>query len=154
MRAGIRLGIDPGGVRIGVAQCDRDGVLATPTSTVPHDADAVSTLVSLAEQLGASEIIVGMPLNLAGSWTESTRQAVVFARALAAATTVPVVMVDERLTTRSAQQSLRASERSTRHGRSVIDQIAAVTLLQHALDTERSTGRPAGIPVEEIDEPR
>lgn len=151
--AGVRLGVDPGQARIGVAQSDPEGILATPTCTIANDSMAAQEIVRMAEDLGAREIVVGLPLNLSGQWTESTRNAVACARAIAELTSIPVSMIDERLTTRTAQHALRTSERSVKQGRSVIDQIAAVTLLQHALDSERSTGRRAGIPVDEIDEP-
>lgn len=146
-RRGVRLGIDVGRARVGVARCDPDGLLATPVETVPRDEAAVARLVALAEEYSAVEILVGLPLNLRGEDTASTTDAREFATALAAASTFPVRLVDERLSTVSAHAALRDSGRSQRSSRSIIDQVAAVVLLQQALDVEKSTGRPPGTPV-------
>ncbi len=146
-RRGVRLGIDVGKARVGVARCDPDGLLATPVETVPRDDAAVARIVSLAEEHAAIELLVGLPLNLRGEDTASTTDARGFAAALAAASGLPVRLVDERLSTVSAHAALRTSGRSQRTSRSIIDQVAAVVLLQQALDVEKSTGRPPGTPV-------
>jgi putative Holliday junction resolvase len=130
-RRGARLGIDVGRARVGVARCDPDGLLATPVETVPRD-------------YAAAARIVGLPLNLRGEDTASTADAREFAAALAAASGLPVRLVDERLSTVSAHAALRDSGRSQRSSRSIVDQVAAVVLLQQALDVEKSTGRPPG----------
>lgn len=146
-RRGVRLGIDVGKARVGVARCDPDGLLATPVETVPRDDAAVARIVSLAEEHAAIELLVGLPLNLRGEDTASTTDARGFAAALAAGSGLPVRLVDERLSTVSAHAALRTSGRSQRTSRSIIDQVAAVVLLQQALDVEKSTGRPPGTPV-------
>jgi putative Holliday junction resolvase len=151
---GIRLGIDPGQARIGVALSDRDGLLAMPSETIPVNGGELDRLAELVAVHEVSCVIVGLPLNLSGKWTASTRAAHGLARALAGRIEVPVRMIDERLTTNTANAALRASGRSQRSGRSVIDQIAAVSLLQQALDTERQQSRPPGWALEEIMEPR
>lgn len=153
MEQGIRLGIDPGLARIGVALSDLDGLLAMPSETVPVNGGEVERLVELVALHNASCVIVGLPINLSGKWTASTRSAHGLARELAERIEVPVRMIDERLTTTTAQAALRSSGKSQRAGRSVIDQIAAVTLLQQALDTERQLNRPAGWALDEIVEP-
>ena len=144
-RAGRRLGIDWGSVRIGVASCDPQGMIATPVTTVPGDADAQKRLVELVEEYEPIEVIVGLPRSLDGGEGPSAARirgyAVSFAQAVSP---IPVRLVDERLTTVTAANALRASGRSARHQRSVIDQVAAVTILEHALDTERQTGAPPG----------
>jgi putative Holliday junction resolvase len=150
---GIRLGIDPGQARIGVALSDRDGMLAMPSETVAVNGGEVDRLVELVALHNVSCVIVGLPINLSGRWTASTRAAHGLAGKLAGRIAVPVRMIDERLTTNTAQAALRASGKSQRAGRSVIDQIAAVTLLQQALDTERQLNRPAGWALDEIVEP-
>ncbi|MFW8745650.1 Holliday junction resolvase RuvX, partial [Mesorhizobium japonicum] len=94
------------------------------------------------------EIVVGLPLSLSGGDTPSTADARAFAGELAARTTVPVRLVDERLSTVSAQRELHRSGRSARTSRAVIDQVAAVIILQNALDSERAAGRPPGAPVD------
>lgn len=146
-RRGVRLGVDVGKVRVGVARCDPDGMLATPVETVPRDDAAVARLLALADEHGAVELYVGLPLSMKGEDTASTADARGFAAALAAASTLPVRLVDERLSTVSAHAALRSSGRSQRSSRSIVDQVAAVVLLQQALDVEKSTGRPPGTPV-------
>jgi putative Holliday junction resolvase len=146
-RRGVRLGIDVGRARVGVARCDPDGLLATPVETVPRDDAAVARVITIADEHSAMEILVGLPLNMRGEDTASTADARTFAGQVAAASALPVRLVDERLSTVSAHAALRDSGRSQRSSRSIVDQVAAVVLLQQALDVEKSTGRPAGFPV-------
>lgn len=144
LRPGVRIGVDVGKVRIGVSRCDPHGMLATPVATVPRGDGDLAVLVALAAELDAMEVVVGLPLSLSGARTPSTDDAVAFARRLAAKVDIPVRLVDERLSTVTAQQALRASGRNSKTSRSVIDQVAAVIILQHALDFERSAGTPPG----------
>ncbi|MBD8703430.1 Holliday junction resolvase RuvX [Frigoribacterium sp. CFBP9039] len=147
MRHGVRLGVDVGKARIGVARTDPHGMIATPVETVPRASSGtadVEAIMKHAAELDAVEIVVGLPLSLAGRDTASTADARLFAGALAAASDLPVRLVDERLSTVSAQSALRSSGRKGRTQRSVIDQVAAVIIVQHALDLERSSGRPPG----------
>ena len=150
MRSGVRVGIDVGKVRIGVSRSDLHGMLATPVETVARSEDGVDRrrIGEIVGELGAFEVIVGLPLALSGGHTASTGDAIGFAEALAAEVGVPVRLVDERLSTVSASQALRASGRNTKKARPVVDQVAATIILQHALDAERATGRPPGDPVE------
>ncbi|MCU1544579.1 MAG: Holliday junction resolvase RuvX [Microbacteriaceae bacterium] len=147
MRSGVRLGVDVGTVRIGVARSDLHGMLATPVETVPRGDGDVARILAIATELEAFELIVGLPLALSGRRTASTADAVAFAELVAASTPVPVRMVDERLSTVSAQAAVRSSGRTSKQTRSVIDQVAAVIILQHALDFERSSERPPGVVV-------
>ena len=148
MRSGVRLGVDVGKARVGIATCDRDGLLATPVATLARvDADARAFRL-LVEEYGATEIVVGLPLSLSGGDTASTTDAREFAAAVAGWVEVPVRLVDERLSTVSAQRALHASGRRTKGSRPVIDQVAAVIILQNALDHERSAGLPPGVPVD------
>jgi putative Holliday junction resolvase len=146
----VRLGIDVGTVRIGVSRSDPHGMLATPVETVPRvrNGDDRRRIAAIATELGAIEAIVGLPLALSGRHTASTADAVGFAEALAAEAGVPVRLVDERLSTVSAQSALRASGKGSKTARPVIDQVAATIILQHALDVERSGGSPPGTLVE------
>lgn len=146
-RRGARLGIDVGKARVGVARSDPDGLLATPVETVARDERAVARVMELAAEYSAVELVVGLPLNLRGESTPSTDDAKAFAGELARASAIPVRLVDERLTTVSAHAVLRDSGRSQRSSRSIVDQAAAVVLLQHALDVEKRQGRPPGTPV-------
>lgn len=138
------MGVDVGTVRIGVARSDLHGLLATPVETIPRGAGDIARIVAIARELDALEIIVGLPLALSGARTASTNDAAQFASRLAAATPLVVRLVDERLTTVSAHAALRASGRSSKESRSVVDQVAAVIIVQHALDLERTAGNLPG----------
>lgn len=140
MRLGARLGIDVGRVRIGVASSDPRGILATPVSTVSRGVGDVAAIVTEAIERAVVEIVIGLPLSLSGGDSASTQDARDFALRVAEASNIPVRMVDERLSTVSATRALRATGRNSRTSRPVIDQVAAVIILQHALDAER-TGR-------------
>jgi putative holliday junction resolvase len=156
MRHGVRVGIDVGTARIGVARSDAHGMLATPVETVPRDlggTSGVTRIAAIAAELEAVEIIVGLPLALSGATTASTTDAVRFAETIARSVSVPVRLVDERLSTVAAQSALRASGRSAKTQRPVVDQVAATIILQHALDTERATGKPPGSPVAPTERP-
>jgi putative Holliday junction resolvase len=144
-RRGVRLGIDVGRARIGVARCDPDGLLAVPVETVPRDDSSVARITQLVAEYEPIELVVGLPINLRGEDTASTTDARDFAIALGRASGCPVRLIDERLSTVTAHQALRASGRTQRASRGVVDQAAAVVLLQHAVDTEKGTGRPAGV---------
>lgn len=143
-RRGVRLGIDVGKARVGVARCDRDGLLAVPVETVPRSDASARRIAELAAEYDAFELLVGLPVSLSGGETASTADARTFADELGAATGLPVRMVDERLSTVSAHAALRESGRSQRSSRRIVDQVAAVVLLQQAIDVEKSTGAPAG----------
>ncbi|MEO5922075.1 MAG: Holliday junction resolvase RuvX, partial [Pseudolysinimonas sp.] len=109
-----------------------------------RDADTVARLVQLATELDAAEFVVGLPLSLGGGDTMSTTDARDVAKALAAASATPVRLVDERLSTVSAQRALREAGRRAKGSAPVIDQVAAVIILQNALDFERTAARPPG----------
>jgi putative holliday junction resolvase len=147
MRSGARLGVDVGDVRIGVARSDPDGLIATPVETVARGAGDIARLVQLVEQNDAVEAVVGLPRSLNGTEGPAAAKARAFAAELAdalAPSGVAVRLCDERLSTVSAEAVLRSQGRKGKRRRAVVDQAAAVVILQNALDTERSTGRPAG----------
>ncbi|WAB81183.1 Holliday junction resolvase RuvX [Microcella daejeonensis] len=144
MRLGVRLGVDVGTARVGVARCDAHGILATPVETLPRKKGMMAGIHRLVAEWEPIEIVVGLPLALSGSETASTQDARDVAALIARQVAVPVRLVDERLTTVTAARSLRESGRDGRTSRSVIDQAAAVILLQHALDHEKSRGEAPG----------
>jgi putative holliday junction resolvase len=148
MRHGVRLGIDPGDARIGVARSDPTGFLATPLETVRRGRGDLARLARLAREAEAVEIVVGLPRSLSGREGPAAVKTRDFADRLAARMApVPVRLQDERLTTVSAEAMLRDRGKKGAERRAVVDQAAAVLILQHALDTERATGRPPGEPV-------
>lgn len=152
LRTGARLGVDLGSVRIGVALSDPDGLLATPVETVPAGAGAIERLTALAAEHDVVEVVLGLPRSLSGGEGPAAALARTFGRALAAAVAPrPVRLVDERLSTTTAEQALRGrrpGRRPGRHGqarrRAMVDQVAAVVILQSALDTERASGAAPG----------
>jgi putative Holliday junction resolvase len=161
MRPGVRLGVDVGSVRVGVARSDAGGILATPVGTLarvprpdgsaqdPHaDDEDVVRLVSLVAEESVTEVVVGLPRSLSGAEgpaAATARQyAAVLARSIAP---VAVRLVDERLTSVDAHRALRESGVPGRRQRAVVDQAAAVLILQSALDEERGSGHPPGEPV-------
>lgn len=143
-RRGVRLGIDVGRARVGVARSDPDGMLAVPVETVPRDDASIDRIVQIAREYDLLEFVVGLPVNMQGADTPSTTDAREFAAALQVRSGLPVRLVDERLSTVTAHAALRSSGRSQKKSRSIVDQVAAVVLLQQAIDMEKSTGNPAG----------
>ena len=138
---GRRIGIDVGSVRIGVAASDPDGLLATPVETVRRDRSDrhIRRLAQLATELQAVEVVVGLPRTLADRTGPAARDAIEVAAALARRIApVPVRMADERLTTVSAQRSLREAGVRAKGQRAMIDQVAAVGILQSWLDQRRA----------------
>ncbi|MCH9701168.1 MAG: Holliday junction resolvase RuvX [Actinomycetia bacterium] len=139
---GRRLGIDVGSVRIGVAVSDPDGILATPLETVSRDrrsAKHLRRLARLIEEYQAVEVVVGLPRTLADRAGSSARDAVDLADLLADhIAPVPVRLSDERFTTVTAQRSLREAGVRAKGQRSMIDQVAAVGILQNWLDQRRA----------------
>jgi putative holliday junction resolvase len=145
LRAGIRLAIDVGSVRIGVARCDGDGRLASPLTTVRRGRGDLDAIADLAAADDVIEIIVGLPVGLSGREGQAAAGARTFAAALARGVApIPVRLLDERFTTVLAHDALRQSGSDARGRRLRVDSAAAALLLQGALDTERSTGQPAG----------
>jgi putative holliday junction resolvase len=137
---GRRLGIDVGAVRVGVALSDPDGVLATPLATVPRDVGHGTDLATIAGFVAEHEVVgvvVGLPRTLAGREGPAAEAARAFAEALAGRLEVPIEFSDERLTTVVATRQMRESGRKGRRQRAVVDQVAAVAILQGWLDARR-----------------
>ena len=139
---GRRLGIDVGTVRIGVSVSDPDAILATPVETVRRDRGAghLRRLTALVHDLEVVEVVVGLPRTLADRAGSSADDAVGVAEAIAGLISpVPVRLADERLTTVSAARSLREAGVRAKDQRGMIDQVAAVAILQGWLDQRRNT---------------
>jgi putative Holliday junction resolvase len=145
VRRGVRLAVDVGSVRVGVARSDPDGVLASPLEVIRHGRDDLDRLADLTVAHEALEVIVGLPTTLAGR----QGQAAVSARQVAAGLAdriapVPVRLFDERFTTTTAHAVLRQGGKNSKARRQIVDAAAAAVLLQAALDSERATGSPPG----------
>ena len=132
------LGVDVGTVRVGVARSDPAGTLATPLATLRRDAAGDADLAELAELVrehGVAGVVVGLPITLAGREGASAAMARDYAQRLSGMITpVPVELVDERLTTVTAERRLAHRGVRGRARRAVVDQVAAVEILQHWLD--------------------
>ncbi len=145
MRSGVRLGVDVGDVRIGVARSDPSGMIATPVETVRRGQGDLARLRALAEEESAFELVVGLPRSLSGGEGPAAAKVREFAARIAAEVApLPVRLCDERLSTVTAESVLRERGKKGQKRRAVVDQAAAVVILQNALDTERSTGRAPG----------
>jgi putative holliday junction resolvase len=138
---GVRIGVDVGTVRIGVAVSDPDGVLAAPFATLDRDREGgtdIDQLADIVADRGAVEVIVGLPRSLSGRRGPAARTVEEYAEALAARVApVPVRLADERLTTVAASRALADRGVRGRRQRAVVDQAAAVLILQGWLDTTR-----------------
>ncbi|AUZ34886.1 Holliday junction resolvase RuvX [Arthrobacter sp. PGP41] len=149
---GIKLGVDVGTVRVGVAICDRDSILATPFKTLDRNTrknSDVRVIANLVEELGAVQVIVGLPRTLKGEERASAKMAVDYAQLLAGelaarAVAVPVNLVDERLSSVTAHRNLHEAGMSSRNHRKVVDQVAAAGILQHAIDMQKARGADVG----------
>jgi len=147
MRTGRRLAVDVGKVRIGIAICDRETILSSPLDAVArssNSSDAIASIAELVDTHGVIEVYVGDPLSLSGKETDSTNDARLFASELSKALSVPVRMIDERLTTVSASAKLRASGINAKDSKSIIDSASAVEILESALSSEKSSGLAPG----------
>jgi len=130
---GVLLGVDVGTVRVGVAVSDPSGILATPVATLPR-AEALDGVVALVAEREAVEVVGGHPRHLSGAAGASARDAEAFAASLRERVGVPVTLVDERLTTVTATRTLAERGVRGKAQRAVVDQAAAVAILQSALD--------------------
>jgi putative Holliday junction resolvase len=145
VRHGVRIAVDVGDARIGVAQSDPSGLIATPVETVPRGRGDLDRIAAITAEAAAVEVVVGLPRSLSGGEGPAAAHVRKFARAIAVAVDpVPVRLCDERLSTVTAESVLRGQGRKGQKRRAVVDQAAAVVILQNALDTERSAGAAPG----------
>jgi putative Holliday junction resolvase len=153
LRPGRRLAVDVGKVRIGLAISDIHAILASPLATVARGSDvqkSIDDILALAATEGdVFEIYVGVPVNLLGSVTPSTLDAVHFATLISESTTLSVLLIDERLTTSLANSQLLAIGKSQKSARTTIDQMAAVAILEYALTLEKNSSQRPGLTVSE-----
>ena len=151
MLRGVRLAMDVGTVRIGIAKCDPDGMLAVPLETIAAGEGAIARAIEIIDEQRPIVVYVGNPINLNGAATQSTVAAIEFAQALASKLlqtpelgAVSIRMIDERLSTVSAQRGLHEAGRTHKTSREVIDQAAAIIILEHALESEKRQGEFVG----------
>lgn len=150
LRTGVRLALDWGDARIGVAKCDASGTLAFPLTTVKAGDTELRDLTAIVVEEEPLEVIVGLPRSLSGVEgpaaikVRARAEALVQALAGVLPAEVPVRLVDERLTTVTASRRLSESGKKMKQQRSIIDAAAAVTILEHALEVERARGAAPG----------
>ncbi len=141
MPKGVRLACDVGTVRIGIAKSDFHGILATPLDAVPAGENSFAQVKSVIEDHDVIEIIIGLPLMMNGTEGPSAKMARDWATQLEAQISIPIRMVDERLTTVQAQRGLHAAGRTVKNSRTAIDSASAVVLLQSVLDGSQKETR-------------
>ncbi|ALG84730.1 Holliday junction resolvase RuvX [Gordonia phthalatica] len=137
---GRHIAVDVGSVRVGVAVCDPDGILATPVETIRRakDGSDIARLIEIITEYEAIGVVIGLPRTLRGEEGPAVRAARYFGRQLTSEFDgVSIEFYDERLTTVTATQALRASGVKAKDARAVVDQAAAVAILQGWLDAQR-----------------
>ena len=142
-----KLALDIGNARIGVA-ISQDS-LSLPHSVIANSESSISEILTLVESEQPQCIYIGLPLSLSGSNTQSTKMAIDFARQLETMVAIPIRMIDERLTSKSASAALRAAGKNSRQQKGIIDASAAALILEFALSSEREG--LAGKSLEEMD---
>ena len=138
MTAGRVLGIDVGTVRIGIALCDEERMVATPLVTVPgrDQQAALSQIVSLIEEHNITELVAGLPLDLDGTTGRAAKRTMRFLDRLEKRSGLDVHLIDERLTSVQAERSLLEADLSRSRRKEVVDQVAAALILQSWLDSQ------------------
>lgn len=145
MRNGVRVAIDVGDARIGVAVSDPDGLLAVPLETVRRGPGDLERLAEIVRAHEALEVVVGLPTSMSGREGPAAAKVRRSAQEIGdRVAPVPVRLVDERMTTVTAERVLRDRGKKGAKRRAVVDQAAAVVILQYALDSERATGSAPG----------
>jgi putative Holliday junction resolvase len=137
---GRRIAFDYGDVRTGVALCDPDGILSSPLCVLQTQSKNYTLEISaLLTEYEPIAIYVGMPVNMSGSSGESAEKVNTFVDSLKELTTIPIHLVDERLSTVSAQRKLKEAGVSSRDSKLLIDAMAAVAILEQGLLSENQS---------------
>ena len=142
-----KLALDIGNARIGVA-ISQDS-LSLPHSVIANSGNSIAEILTLVQSEQPQCIYIGLPLSLSGSHTQSTKMAIDFARQLETMVAIPIRMIDERLTSKSASAALRSAGKNSRQQKGIIDASAAALILEFALSSEREG--LAGKSLEDID---
>jgi putative Holliday junction resolvase len=129
-----RIAFDVGTVRIGVATCDFDAILASPQNAIAGGDESIPAALALLHEYEPCEIVVGLPSNLQGKDTASTENAREWARQLSLVSTIPIILIDERLTTVQAAGALRAGGLNSKEMRGRLDSASAAIFLQTYID--------------------
>ena len=143
MQPGRRIAFDYGDVRIGVAITDSSGILATPLEFLTNSAEQLRTdLINVYENYLPIYTAVGYPLHLSGSESVKSASVTKFAQLISEISSAPIYLIDERMTTVSASRTLRDAGLNAKAAKGEIDSMAAVAILDSALNQERIQGEP------------
>ena len=143
MQPGRRIAFDYGDVRIGVAITDTSGILATPLEFLTNSAEQLRTdLINVYENYLPIYTAVGYPLHLSGSESVKIASVTKFAQLISEISPAPIYLIDERMTTVSASRTLRDAGLNAKAAKGEIDSMAAVAILDSALNQERIQGEP------------
>lgn len=137
MTFGRRLGIDFGLARIGVAICDSDGLIATPLTTLKNDKKIFSELAEIIQSQNIVGIFVGKPKQLSGVEGATVELVAAFSERLMESFGLPITYVDERLTSNAAEKLLNSAGKNSKESRGLIDQLAAVAILELGIQIEK-----------------
>ena len=137
MPFGRRLGIDFGQVRVGIALCDVDGLVATPLATIKNDKKLLSEIAKLIDEYQISGIFLGKPKHLSGVEGATVELVASFAEQLKDSFGLPITFVDERLTSIQAERALKSAGKGSRESRGLVDQLSAVAILQLGIEMEK-----------------
>ena len=134
---GRRIAFDYGDVRTGVALCDPDGIIASPLTVLETRSKSfLKEIASLLEEHQPIQIFIGKPLNMSGTSGESAAKVDDFVSDIRSISSLPITLIDERLSTVSAQKRLKEAGVSSRDSKALIDAIAAVAILEQGLLSE------------------
>lgn len=143
MKPGRRIAFDFGDVRIGVAVTDLSGILASPLEFLPNSEENLfNDLSALYEEYNPLYTAIGFPLHLSGNASEKSLSVSKFAEQVSQITEAPIYLIDERLTSVSANRTLREAGLNSKSSRNEIDSMAAAAILESALNQERIQGEP------------
>lgn len=137
MTFGRRLGIDYGQARVGLAICDVDGLVATPLTTLKNDKKLFAALGKIIQEEQISGVFLGKPTHLSGVEGATAEMVASFAQRLLESFDIPIKYVDERMTSKSAEKSLRNRGKDSREMRGLIDQLAALSILELGIAIEK-----------------
>lgn len=137
MRFGRRLGIDFGEVRVGVAVCDDEGLVCTPLTTLRNDNHLFSKLAELIDEYQPVCVYVGKPKHLSGVEGNTVAEVAKFVTRFSESFQVPIKLIDERLTSKSAERKLRNAGKDSKERKGLIDQLAAMSILQLGIEIDR-----------------
>ena len=135
---GRRIGIDYGQTRIGIAICDQDGLVATPLTTLKNDKTLFSKLDELVALYSPVGFYLGKPIHLSGVEGATADLVAAFAERLKSSFDLPVTFIDERLTSSRSRKLLRKVGKSDREQRGLVDQLAAVAILELGMQIDKA----------------